>query len=774
MRYVFAPWFVLCIACTTLAPSAASAFNADEQMQFADGLYARGLYEMALSEYLAISREADDFDRLDVVLFRIAECQRRLGNPELAERFFHRVVREHPDSAYAQRAAFRRAELHVTQGRYLDAINQFRALLTTELEPELAASARYYKGYAARRLLLFPEAEEDYNDVITKHPDSPFASYAALELAELYASQTDRAEKAPALYEKALRNPATPRVGAEALFQLGDYYFRTKNFKESAQWYDRLLREYPKQPRAREAALQAGWAFHNAGRHADGLRVAEETLSDEKPDASLEPDWLYLKANCLRQLLRAEDARAAYQRIMQEYPDHPLASVSGYETALIAFRQNEYEQAIEDARGLVAEETTMQHDLNWLLAESYAAAGRDDEAVQHYRLLIEEENPSAHTAQALYRLARLLQQRRDFTEAVRLYRRLVKEYPDNEFAPQALFSSAYCLAVLERMDDAINEWSRVLKEYPEHELVEEALYQKGLAELQLDKRKDARATLEQLLKAYPDTAFGGDATYWLGVLHEQDEDWAAAEKQFRDALKRKDDQEFVHRVQFRLALNLQKQDKDEEAASLLLELLDTPARRTMPSSLLEWIARHTLAQEQYQNAAKATEAFTESANTPAWKQMAWSLRGQALIGLNETEEARAALEQSVAQEARTRDGAEAALYLGRTHLEQKQYTQATTWLEKAAELASPDALLDVRANSYFELARVAEAEENWDRAARYYMSVGVLFDNPELTPESLYRAAHAFGQAGREREQQSALSELRQAYPDSPWTAKSH
>ena len=52
------------------------------------------------------------------------------------------------------------------------------------------------------------------------------------------------------------------------------------------------------------------------------------------------------------------------------------------------------------------------------------------------------------------------------------------------------------------------------------------------------------------------------------------------------------------------------------------------------------------------------------------------------------------------------------------------------------------------------------------------MSVAVLFEDPALTPECLYRAAEAFGKQGRAGERESTLAELKRRYPDSPWAKK--
>ncbi len=735
----------------------------DEQMYFADGLYARGLYDLALDEYLKLSREDETFDRMDLVLYRIGECHRRLDNPGAAERFYLRVLREHPDSTSAPRAEFRRAEGFVTLGRYLDAINLFRAFLEKEPPEPLAAPAHYYKGYAAKRQLLTEEAEQDFQTVLEQYPDSPFASYAALDLAELYAVRPDRATEVLPLYERAAANPATPDVAAEALFQQGEWFFRAADYAESAERYGRLLNRYPDARRAHEAQWQAAWAYHNAGRYADGLALAETALADPAHEARY-AEWLYLRANCQRQLVRTEDARATYARLLDEYPHHTLAQVASYEVALIAFRQDRFDEALADAEAIEPDEA-IREDVYWLLAESYAGVGRDDEAVQYYRLLLDTYPDSDRVPKALYRLGRLLQNRRDYVSAARTFRELAERFPDDALAPEGLFAAAFCMAMEDRHEAAVKDWATLLTRYPGHALAAEARYQQALAEMQLGRDRQARTAFDEFLEHHGDSALAVDAHYWLSVLQERAGNHAAAEHALRAVLALEPSAELSVRARFRLAVALQRQEKADEAADLMQDLLDTAARGTLPLSMMEWLALYRLDASEYESAAAAAQAMTEAADTPAWRQIGWALYGRSLQGQGKPDKAVSAFERSLAEDARTRDGAEAAWHLGRLKLDAGESAGAVPYLERAAELAASDELADIRARAYFGLGRAAEMAEDWDRAARMYLSVGILFDDPEITPESLYRAAIALGHAGRESERARTAQELQERYP---------
>ena len=92
--------------------------------------------------------------------------------------------------------------------------------------------------------------------------------------------------------------------------------------------------------------------------------------------------------------------------------------------------------------------------------------------------------------------------------------------------------------------------------------------------------------------------------------------------------------------------------------------------------------------------------------------------------------------------------------------------------EEAAKLSAADEFLAVRAGAYAGLGRAFKAQGDHEGAARHFLSVGILFDDPTLVPECLYEAAMALQKAGKSEDSARVLQELAQRYPDSVWAKK--
>ena len=385
--------------------------------------------------------------------------------------------------------------------------------------------------------------------------------------------------------------------------------------------------------------------------------------------------------------------------------------------------------------------------------------------------LVEQFPDTKRAPVALFRLARMEQDASRFGEARNLYQQVADRFTKDALAPEALFAAAYCGVMDGDYAVALKDWNRLAMDYPAFDRMEDALYQKALTELKLEDDAAAEVTLRQLIQKYPAGVLAPEATYWVGVLVEKGGKPEEAERELRTVFELKPSAELAQRTSFRLSGVLQTLKRPDEAADLLQELLDAPIRAEMPPALVEWLARHRLEQKKNEEAQVAARSLAEESK-PVWKQIGQYLAGEAARALDKTGEAFAAYQAAVDQPAQTREGLLAALKLGDLSLAAGRHDEAERFYGMAAERAADDDQAVNRARAYFGLGEVARARQDWQEAARRYLSVGILFDDEELTPEALYRAVDAFTRQKKLRERGRTAEELKSRYPDSPWTRK--
>ena len=571
------------------------------------------------------------------------------------------------------------------------------------------------------------------------------------------------------LYAEVLKAPRTPRSAAEALFQTGDIYYRRGAYAKSSDAYTQLLKKHAGDMRAAEARLQAGWAAHNAGIYAEGLRLADEALKKVKSEEKVE--WLYLKANCERQLLKSKEAAATYESLLALSKTGRLASASRYERALTFYKAGRYEDAVKAASDLSTVQS-VRKDVLWLLAESHAALRQSDRAIQFYRLVVKECRGSSIACDAAYRLAHHLQQKKEYAEAARFYAQVVNQCAKAELVPEALFASGHCLAEQDLYAEAIRDWDALVRNHARHTLVEQALYRKGSACLRIKRNPDAMGAFRELLKRYPASSLAADAGYWLGMLLWEEKKLGDAEAAFRGALKAKPRPELERETRFRLADVLREAGKHDESATLFHALLGTDAKARFSPALVEWLAGYWLQKKDFAKAVRTATVLTDEKVPAAWREIGWVLMARAHRQAGRDSESTDAYGKALALNVGTHFTAEAALRLGELALEADRAEKAMEFLDKAARLASDDSLAGVRANAYAGLGHAARSLDRHEDAARYFMSVAILYEDEALVSECLYEAAAAFEKQGKKKDALKAIGELRRRHGGSDWAKK--
>jgi TolA-binding protein len=742
--------------------------DVSERIQFADGLYARGMYDLTVPEYESVLKMCPTNACVDRVLFRLGESYRLTGRMENAETTYARLVQVCPESEFRGRAGYRLAEIALLGKRLDDAISALRSLLEANPTPDVKAASLYLVGETEQKQGRDAQAGKDFERLVKECPGSDFEVPGLLRLGELKARDEQTAGEALVLFETARKKAGSDRLSAESLFHLAELNFRRGEFARSADAYRDLMKSYPADDRARDAGLRAAWASHRVGRHADALGYLER-----RKDVSVTnlDEVVYLKANCLRQLEKNDDAVAAYRDLLARFPLSSFAVPSRFELAVTLHRAGQYALAIEEAKVLEAA-NERRKDVAWLLAECYAALKDHDHAVQYYRLIAKEFADSELAADATYRVGHHLQEQGQFAEAAKYFADTAARVPSNRLAAASLFGSAFCLMKMKEYPQAIRDLEVLLKRYPTCEWIEEATYQKAICEVRADRLKEARETLHHLVQTYPKSVFTPDAHYWMGVLREQEGAHADAEKEFRIVLESSAPDEMKREARLHLATVLQKAGSLDASADQLQPLLSTSIRVKIPPQLLEWLAEYRLARKEWELASAGARTLAEISPDPAWQQLGWTLDGRIQEGQGQGAAAAKSYLQALGLEARTPAASLAALRMGELARAANRTAEAAKYYEKAAQLASTDDLLETRARAYYGMAQSAMQTGDYEKAARLFMSVAILFDDRELVPESLWNAQQAFLLLQRPGDAEKAVRELKQRYPDSRWAGK--
>lgn len=457
--------------------------------------------------------------------------------------------------------------------------------------------AAFMSGRAALELDQEPVAKSWFENYLRAAPDGPFAAEATLRLARL----TGGAEGAK-LFERLATAFPNSELAAAGLSELAERRIAAGDTKGAAEAYDALLKRFPEDDLALNAAYGLGWARYQLGDFAAASQplwsVASKAGGDPRlRTASLELlVWVESGAERPLESLRAfEGLRAAIdddERIVAaaRVVDGALmkagekdrraklwrdvsAEVKGPAAVAAAKVEQGFTQLdagnIEAAARLAVAarqadpKNPQAAELLFFIGEAYFKAEDDAKAAPLYTAAAESGSDEV-AERALYKAGFSLLRRGDNAPAAASFGKVVERFPNGALAPESMFLAGEALYRDGQDKESVAWLRRMLKTAPGHASRAKALFRLGIAEGRLENWRGSADALTELVAKTPDFQSVVEAELWRGrALSRLDERRAARQSLSRVVEKDKG----ILSAQARIELGrLSEKENDAEAA----------------------------------------------------------------------------------------------------------------------------------------------------------------------------------------------------------------
>ncbi len=456
-------------------------------------------------------------------------------------------------------------------------------LPTPAAESSPAARAAYTSAAALQNREAWDLAAEEWQSLLTDHPDDPLAAKARyyLGICQLKLGDWPAAEKT---LGQVTNGTADADTLAAARWELARGRFRAAQaagtpqaFAAAAESLQRFLAQHPDHPEADSGEHLWGEATWQAGKRDEAV-VIWRRFAKQYPQSKRLPEVLYALGVGLAELGRSAEAVAVFKQFASQFADHPLSP-----------------------------------DVTIWQADSLSAAGRPAEAATLLQPLAAANGP--RQLAALGRLADLQWREADWPAAAASYRQLATAETDRGRADQAMLSAAQAQAnagqaaaavatltplldrptaatldaahlvatwqlQADRPAEALAAIDRGLANQPQRPAAD------SLAQLMLDRgdalwalpdrRDEAIVSYESLVTEHPDTPAAAAAVSMLALARLDAKQPAAALKQverFRDRYAKTATAAAIRDIETIQAEALLETDKPAAAARLLTKLL---------------------------------------------------------------------------------------------------------------------------------------------------------------------------------------------------------
>jgi len=747
-----------------LLPALAHGQAGDAALQFADGLYREGMYELAAQEYRKIlDRDADHAQAAQIGL-RLGDALLRIDRYAEAARALKPVVDRGPSFPGYLDAAYRLGRALIESGDAPGAVRVLRraerTLEQAGASEEIERSLHYWLAEA------FYRSDQDEKALaalerLLESPREDDLTHGARYTAGWAAYRTGKPERALVHLGAFLAGRVEPEAEAECRYVLGECLFQLERFAEARQQYERAVGFDG--PYRDDALFALAWCDFEQGQHAKALRSFAR-LTKEFPQSELLPRAA-LQAGIAAHLAgRPKDASRHLESVQG---DDAVGAEATYWLAMIDKDAGELESAARRLEGIGTEDADLLERVHVAAGETLFRLGRHEEALARFAKIGAGARPEAR-AYALHASAMCHQALGDHEAAVEFETRHRQEHAQSAYRPAGLLVEGESLYTLERFEPAARAFATLLEEHPDHPGGDGALYKLGWCLTELERHEDARKAFLQVASRYPESEFAPESRKLAAEA-------LAKSGREADAIRELErvagtDPKVAHEA--RLEKARLERDREDYAAAV-----DSyaAAAGSATDPALRARARYEQAEVLYTvgELVPAIEAYRAALEHAADAPLRRAARYGLAWVLYESDqpdeavrEARSLLEEG---ELDPEIHASTLHLLGAAHQRQRRFAEAARAFEKLLAEHSDSPLVY---EAMFGLG-VAEAGAGEHRdAIRTFENALRRFPRGESNDNILYELAFAYGDAGKAAEWLSTFRRLAGSHPDSPLAAE--
>ena len=461
------------------------------------------------------------------------------GRKTDSARILHELLNRFPDTVLADAARLELARQLISNGGRNE-LSEASALLKT-LGSSGAAHARLRSAAWMELSVLEQRAGRSAEAAEALAEAEKLTGEAALRVRQKAAragllADEKKNKEAFTLFDEAVKESPDTATAAGILIQKGEALLKAQQFAAAEKAFQSGLDITIDPALQARAQTGKGWSLW------EQKRYEESAVSFENAAAKCSaPD------SCVTALIKAGDARLSaaqhekarenYRRVIDKYPDHPLAAQAMYQCGVTSL----------------------------LAGQSAAAHGFFEKT--------EKDFPqSGFAPQAAFQQAEMLKTAQKWEAALEQYRRTASRYPDASVQASAAHQQGLILYRLRQWDAALEQFTSVSTAWPDSPEAPQALYMRGFCRYEQGDVDGALLLCRSFIEKYPDSVWTPEVLFWLGEYYYNLGDYSRAQTSLLDIAARFAKHELADDALYWAGSALLKQDKFLEAFTVFSRL----------------------------------------------------------------------------------------------------------------------------------------------------------------------------------------------------------
>lgn len=371
----------------------------------------------------------------DYAVFLLAEYHFSKQRYTQAAALYQRIMEQYPKSSLAARSAFQRAQALLESSAYLQAGEAFEKFLKDNPRSEFAPAAGLGLGRALVAEGRLEEAVRTYYEVWTTYPGDSNDQDVEEALADLRAGGVE-----------------VPKPALEELYERGRNLYHSNQYEKTMETFAQLLARSPKSTYRADVLLRTGIAAFFVNRRSEAAAVLEKLVKDYPADPRA-PEALYWLGKSYSKLGEWERGVSAFRKILDRFPESEWADDALFLTGNIYREAGDVKKALTYYGRLAGEYSGSKFadSAIWWKAWANYVDGDYKKTELTLQELVNRYPRSFLVNQARYWQGRAAEKQQDFSRAVAYYERVLKKGPYTYYGNRA----AERLASLEVADTTV-------------------------------------------------------------------------------------------------------------------------------------------------------------------------------------------------------------------------------------------------------------------------------------------------------------------------------
>jgi tetratricopeptide (TPR) repeat protein len=653
-------------------------------------------------------------------LLLASQCAMQLERLAVAHTYVQQVLDSQATGEIRAAALYWAGEIALRQQRYDTARGLHQQVIDIDSASAYALQSRYALAWLARRQGESTAALAAFTMFLQLAPNHELAPQARFARADLL-REVGRLEEAVVAFRQ-LAQEAANGMQVEALFWWAETAYQLKRYGEAVTAYQRLLTAYPQSTRVAESLYGLGWAAVQQQQCAAAIQPWENLLQ-QVPAFPQALEVHYELGVCYLQLDRYPAARAHLQHVVAADATAAYHSDAVVKLAALAFQEQDYAQAVQYyTRALASAKAEEAFRLHYLLGESYAALGKEAQAMTHWQQALDGPPTLPFYAQTLYRLGHAYVSQRQWSQAIAVLQRLWTAFPELPQRRQVAYVLAQAYGNAQQCHEALPLYEMLVK--TTEPVADPHTLRKAQAAclFQLGRYAEVVALVAPLLQHEPSALLDAPLLYTLGQAYMQLQQFGDALEPFALLQQRFPDSPWVVAMAPRFAFALEQANRHAEALAVWQTYLrhGTIEDETERQRLQLHVGRLAVQQAQWDAAL-------------VWLAPARGAQGPAVA-------------------------AEALFWSGEVYLRQQQHELAQQVYQELLDRYRAESRW--AALAHLRLGTLYEQQQEWDQALQAYQASLAVTTDPEVAASARQRiAAIAAGRVNEPRRPPVAPSE---------------